>query len=30
MLEHLPLYRTDTGVGCAMGFAQWVENSAPA
>jgi hypothetical protein len=30
MLEYLPRYRTDTGVGCAMGFAQWVENGAPA
>ncbi len=30
MLEYLPLYRADTGVGCAMGFAQWVENGAPA
>jgi len=30
MLEYLPLYRADTGVGCAMGVAQWVENGAPA
>ena len=30
VLEYLPLYRTETGVGCAMGFARWVENGAPA
>jgi len=23
MLDYLPLYRTSTGVGCAMGFAYW-------
>jgi len=23
MLDYLPLYRTTTGVGCAMGFAHW-------
>jgi aromatic ring-opening dioxygenase catalytic subunit (LigB family) len=23
MIEYLPLYRTRTGVGCAMGFAYW-------
>ena len=23
MLDYFPLYRTNTGVGCAMGFAHW-------
>jgi len=23
MIEYSPLYRTTTGVGCAMGFANW-------
>jgi len=23
MIEYIPLYRTTTGIGCAMGFAQW-------
>jgi aromatic ring-opening dioxygenase catalytic subunit (LigB family) len=23
MIEYVPLYRTTTGVGCAMGFAHW-------
>ncbi len=23
MIEYAPLYRTATGVGCAMGFAYW-------
>ena len=23
MVDYQPLYRTDTGVGCAMGFATW-------
>jgi 3-O-methylgallate 3,4-dioxygenase len=23
MLDYFPLYRTTTGVGCAMGFAHW-------
>jgi len=23
LLEYAPLYRTKTGVGCAMGFASW-------
>jgi len=23
MLDYFPLYRTTTGVGCAMGFAYW-------
>jgi len=23
MIDYVPLYRTSTGVGCAMGFASW-------
>jgi hypothetical protein len=23
LIDYLPLYRTTTGVGCAMGFAYW-------
>jgi hypothetical protein len=23
MIDYQPLYRTTTGVGCAMGFAHW-------
>ena len=23
MIDYIPLYRTTTGIGCAMGFAQW-------
>jgi 3-O-methylgallate 3,4-dioxygenase len=23
VIEYQPLYRTNTGVGCAMGFARW-------
>ena len=26
MIDYLPLYRTATGVGCAMGFAYWEAN----
>jgi aromatic ring-opening dioxygenase LigB subunit len=26
MLDYFPLYRTSTGVGCAMGFAYWELN----
>jgi hypothetical protein len=26
VVDYLPLYRTRTGVGCAMGFACWSSN----
>jgi hypothetical protein len=26
MVDYFPLYRTRTGVGCAMGFAYWQLN----
>lgn len=28
VVDYLPLYRTKTGVGCAMGFAYWAANQA--
>ena len=29
LIDYLPLYRTRTGVGCAMGFAYWALDSQP-